>query len=229
MLDLVAAMIVTAALGADPYEIGRGDARSDLLATPAPYPAGRTDSVDRLENGRLWVSRYPIGSRTPIRERVYASPGAASYGAAPRENHAYAYTRVGHQVIAFDPYATYAEDGFQHFRAAKNQWLRENGYVLKVRTHVNARYLQQGEDTRRAEGVQPRATIRINREQAVTPNRQAMLHSSWNPIAYEAWVERAAGAPAPTEEARPTADAGADTEQARADAAANAGGASPGA
>lgn len=204
MLDLVAAMIVTAALGADPYEIGQGDARSDLLATPAPYPAGRTDSVDRLENGRLWVSRFPIGSRTPIAEGVYATPGAAAYGAAPSENHTIAYTRMGHQVIAFDPYSTYAERGMEQFRRAKNQWLRENGYVLKVRTHVNARFHQQVEDTQVAESgqVMPRATIRINREEGASPNRQAMLRS-WNPIAYEAWVEGQSETIAASEEARP--------------------------
>jgi len=214
MLDLVAAIVVTAVAGADPYEIGRSGARADLLATPAPYPAERVDSPDRLENGRLWVPRSPIGSRTPIPEQVYSHPGAAYYGAAPSENHTVAYTRIGHQIIAFDPFATYAENGFEDFRAAKNQWLREQGYVLKVRTHVNPRYLRQADDA--DDGApQPRATIRINREKEEPRNMQA-LAPSWNPISYEAWEQQQADA-TPQEEARPETDARGVSEHALAD------------
>ncbi|MFG0275060.1 MAG: hypothetical protein ACF8QF_08385 [Phycisphaerales bacterium] len=231
MLDLVAAIVLSTVAGVGPYEIDRSGARADLLATPAPYPAGRTDSPDRLENGRLWVSRYPIGSRSPIPEGVYADPGAASYGAARGENHAVAYARVGHMAVAFDPYATYGARGLEKFRAAKNQWLREQGYVLKVRTHVNPRFHQQRADERQAGAPAPRATIRINREKAEPRNMQAML-TSWNPVSYEEWQAEQADLEstdiAASEEARPETDADAAEDHALADAALESGRAASG-
>lgn len=231
MLDLVAAIVLSTVAGVGPYEIDRSGARADLLATPAPYPAGRTDSPDRLENGRLWVSRYPIGSRTPIPEQVYADPGAASYGAGHGENHAVAYARVGHMAIAFDPYAAYGERGMEKYRAAKNQWLREQGYVLKVRTHVNPRFHQKPADERRADGPQPRATIRINREKEAPRNMQVML-PSWNPVSYEAWeaeqADLASTDIAASEEAHPETDADAAEDHALADAALESGRAASG-
>lgn len=212
MVNLFAAVVLTSIVGAGPFEIDRDTGRENLLAEPRPYPAQRVDSPDRLENGRLWVSRYPVGSRTPIPEQVYEDPGAAHYGAAPSENHRIAYMRVGHQIIAFDPYATYHENGFEKFRAAKNQWLREHGYVLKVRTHVNARYLHEPGD-QRAELPQPRATIRIHREET-KPRQLEAAAPSWNPVSYDEWRARQiADAPRPAEE---TEEAGADTPRALA-------------
>jgi hypothetical protein len=130
------------------------------------------DSPDRLENGRLWVSRGRVSSRRPFRESVYSSPGAASYGASYDENFRSAFMRVGTQVIAIDPYAAYGSDGFQDFRRASNLWLKENGYVLSVRTHVNPMYHYSMDDAYASaetgssnELPLPRATIKLNKQE----------------------------------------------------------------
>ena len=162
MLEMLMVAVASAALSAQPYTIDGGTSRDDLLATPAPYPAGRVDSPHRAENGRLWVSRSPVGSRTPMRERVHGGPGAGAYGASADENDRVIYTRVGHQVIAIDPFATYDNRATRRYREAANQWLRENGYVLSVRTHVNPMHFRQDAERGAGELPQPRATIRIN-------------------------------------------------------------------
>ncbi len=134
--------------------------RDAILAEPAPYPAGRTDTIDRPENGRLWHSRYPIGSRTPIPERIYADEGAAYYGAPPEAEDELVFMRHNTQVIAIRPWSPHYEDGFKRWTLARNRWLREQGYVLSVRTHVNPRY----QHAERTMYPSPRATIRLHDE-----------------------------------------------------------------
>lgn len=139
--------------------------RDALLAEAPPYPFGRVDSAARLENGRLWHPRFPVGSRTPLPERVTAEPGAASYGAARGEVGRVVYARVLHAAIAIDPWERIEGRGvLAHLEAARQQWLREHGYVLRVRTHVNPAAL-------RAPEVRPRATIEVDRD-VIRPIRQ---------------------------------------------------------
>lgn len=147
MLTIAAVVLTSAALGGQPYEIGGINPREALLVTPRPYPAYRVDSPDRLENGRIWYPRTFTNDRSPVREERYGSNTAADYGAHPHLNQRIIYTHVEHQVIAISPWAKYGidheADSTPHYRRAANRWLRENGYTLKVRTHVNSRYLDQ--------------------------------------------------------------------------------------
>jgi len=158
-LTLLASTVVAlSSLGAGEYLEPIG--RDAILITPAPYPAGRTDSVHRLENGRLWHSRYPIGSRTPIPEQIYADRGAAWYGAPPAAEDEVIFVRNNTQVIALRPWSPLQEDGFDGWEIARNRWLREQGYVLTVRTHVNPRY----QHAERSMYPSPRATIELHDE-----------------------------------------------------------------
>lgn len=136
--------------------------RDRVLAEPKPWPTNRVDSPDRAENGRLWHSRSPIGNRTPLSEQWHNRLGAAAYGAPPEWNDAVIYARVNHAAIAISPWQTFDDIGYDNFRMAQNIWLREQGWVLGVRTHVNAMYAS--EPTADAGAITPRATIEIHRD-----------------------------------------------------------------
>lgn len=135
------------------YHPGTASARDRLLATPAPYPANRVDSPHRAENGRVWVSGERYGH------------ASSKYGADARDHYPVIYTRRDHKVVALDPWCDVrgaSRVGFDDLERARNQWLREQGYVLRVRTHVNPAHLE--EDEGRALPT-PRATIRRVKEE----------------------------------------------------------------
>jgi len=163
MLFISLASIVL--LTASPAAIDTNTGRDHLLVTPRPWPANRVDSPARLENGRLWHSRSPIGNRTPLAEQTYPRTNAAHFGAPADLDNTVIYTRVNHQTVAIDPWNAFTDTGFDSYRAAQNLWLREQGWVLKVRTHVNPRYQSQRDDAvASTSGPQPRATIHLNRD-----------------------------------------------------------------
>lgn len=164
-------VILTAAIiaGAAATNVDGLEGRNKYLFELQPYPANRTDSPDRAENGRLWHSRSPIGSRTPLREQRYIGVekgfgriGAAAFGAPPQLNDQIIYTRVNHVPVAISPWRNFSDIGFKNYRTAQNIWLREQGWVLNVRTHVNPRRLDNRELA--AAQIQPRATIRLHRD-----------------------------------------------------------------
>lgn len=129
-----------------PHGVGNQFARDALLATPAPHPPNRTDNPARAESGRLWHARWPVGTRSPIVEGASANPGAAAYGASCDDADRLLYARVGHTPIAIDPWTRINGRGaFEDLERARNRWLRENGYVLKVRTHVNPAFARGSE------------------------------------------------------------------------------------
>lgn len=143
--------------------------RDGALLTPPPYPANRAEDVRRPETGRLWVSRFPIGNRTPLGE---LRPGAAQYGGTPADDR-WIYVRMGPTALPVDPWSDYSSCGLPGLEAARNQWLRDNGYVLQVRTHVNARFAG-GQSSRSMYGQAlptPRATIRLDDELPRRPSR----------------------------------------------------------
>ncbi len=145
------------------YHPGTASERDRLLATPAPYPANRVDSPDRAENGRVWVPGHRYGGQ------------ATRYGADAYDHYPVIYVRRDHKVIALDPWCDVrgaSRIGFDDLERARNQWLREQGYVLKVRTHVNpARF---DEHAGEKELPTPRATIR----------RVKTVETPESPIAY---------------------------------------------
>ncbi len=180
------------------------DPRPGLLMTPAPFPSNRVDSPDRAENGRVWAARVPIGNRTPMRELVRGLPGAASLGAdvdsldqvvwvQPEEITTPIAISPWQQVDAFtlrqvqrqEPFLGKTVDSprsarlLVELREAQNQWLEEQGYILNVRTHVNATSRQRAErggeaPAVRPTSIKPRGVIRvvpggIEKEAAATP------------------------------------------------------------
>ena len=154
---LTAALMTTVSTGIE--TVPRRDA---LLAEPRPWPAGRVDSPDRPQNGRLWLSRTPIGNRTPLAEQWYGRRGPAAFGAPAHLTNAVIFVRMGQFPIAVSPWERFDTNGFERFRDAQNLWLREQGLVLKVRTHVNAMY--EAPRTADAGAPTPRATIELHRD-----------------------------------------------------------------
>lgn len=170
--------------------IPAGDPRPGLLITPAPHPSGRVDSPDRVEIGRVWSARTPVGNRSPMRELVRGLPGAGSYGASADTLDEVIWVQPDEisTVVAISPWQVI--DGFtlkqiqrqekflgktvdspssarllNELRQAQHQWLEEQGYILSVRTHVNHAA------PRRAEGgveaatqptsIKPRGVIKV--------------------------------------------------------------------
>lgn len=165
-----------------------GDPRPGLLITPAPFPDNRIDGPDRAENGRLWYARGPIGNRTPVREQVFGRPGPGSFGA-PAETIAdviWIQPEEITSVVAISPWQQI--DAFtlkqiqrqeknlgktvdspssarllSELRAAQHQWLQEQGYILNVRTHVNAAAASRTSEEAAVKptSIQPRGVIRV--------------------------------------------------------------------
>jgi len=166
------------------------DVREGRLVEAIPFPANRTDDPNRVENGRLWVPRSPVGSRSVTGELPYGFPGAAGVGAEPGENERVIFVRseTGLPNIAISPFDTIDDSTFDlieeqipfiasnrtrtelrrdevisELREAQSQWLREHGYIQKVRTHVNpsALYGDGESQAMDASNIEPRAIIRI--------------------------------------------------------------------
>ncbi len=204
------------------------DPRAQLL-NPAPYPNARTDGPARVENGRLWHSRSPVGNRTPIRElpRV-ANGGPAAFGAPPEllDEVIFVQTSIPNVgVIAISPWddldtrtiesirrddprlgrrdrptdfrgepllyegETRRRSGIilRELKAAQRLWLKENGYILKVRTHVNP-LAGNGATTRpaatgqpRLAPTEPRGVIRVKPQENESERRADATESERRP------------------------------------------------
>lgn len=173
------------------------------LVTAAPYPSNRVDDVRRIQNGRLWIPRTPIGTRTPIRESVYGFPGPGAFGA-PVEainDTIYVQTREPLPLVTVSPWVNLDQDNIRQIRRDR-PWLRrpqsvltdlrqaqvehltEQGYLQKVRTHVNptsvGRFLamERGEPVAdsavvNAKDIKPRAVIRVRERMPKPPEVEA--------------------------------------------------------
>lgn len=171
--------------------ITAADPREGLLITPAPFPNNRIDSPDRIENGRVWAARVPVGNRTPIRELTRGLPGAASLGAdidtldqivwvQPEEITTPIAISPWQRVDEFTLKQIQRQERFigrtvdspesarllTELRQAQHQWLKEQGYILRVRTHVNAqstRHADRGGEPPAVQptSIKPRGVIRV--------------------------------------------------------------------
>ncbi|MBL8747484.1 MAG: hypothetical protein JNK58_14155 [Phycisphaerae bacterium] len=171
--------------------ITAADPRTGLLITPAPFPSNRVDSPDRIENGRIWAARSPIGNRTPIRELTRGLPGAASLGAHPDALDEIVWVQPEEittpiaispwqqvdahtlrQIQRQEPFLGRTVDSPEsarllgELRRGQHQWLREQGYILTVRTHVNAAAMGRadrgGADPAiRPTSIKPRGVIKV--------------------------------------------------------------------
>ncbi|MEC9372928.1 MAG: hypothetical protein VYC34_03755 [Planctomycetota bacterium] len=170
---LLAAAVLSSALAA-PYD----DApftRDALLLTPAPYPPNSIISVHRPENGRLWIPRSPIGSRTPQSELVYYDRGPAYYGAPAEALNDLILVDVVHVPIAISPWERFELEGFEKYHRAQHLWLKEQGLIQKVRTHVNPKRLRQPAGMYSQEAPTPRATIRLHDEMLRRPSEMRVM------------------------------------------------------
>lgn len=165
---LIITLTAAALLSAATSVVNTDSGRDRVLIEPRPWPSNRVDSPDRAENGRLWHSRFPVGTRTPLAEQPYARRNAARYGAPAELNDDVIYARVRHLTIAVNPWDPFTQTGFDDLRTAQNIWLREQGWVLKVRTHVNPLYQADRARASVASDITPRATIRLHPDPATT-------------------------------------------------------------
>lgn len=163
---------------AAPSYTGQWSAYNDVLLTPAPHAGNTVDSPFRAENGRVWTDRA-IGAQQTIH-----APGAASYGAPASEEDALIYVRVNNVSVAINPWDRIDTGGLAHLERARNLWLKENGYVLGVRTFINSRFVPEDEAGASAASQRvPRATIRRQSVPVGPSKMQVMRPVSGQPIA----------------------------------------------
>ena len=192
---MLAAWVAAAGIGVGPLPGHDFDSRV-IFATPKhnlpllnlpPYPARRVSSPSRPEIGRLWHERTP-GEK--IAESVFPGPGPQELGAAPDLADAliFAQTRYPLPPVALSPWQDITDATFDDIRRlrpwiknerrdqilgdlreAQQIWLRQNGYVRTVRTHINRFPVETGADAAPAEGAPgPAGIIRI-RPESETP------------------------------------------------------------
>lgn len=120
------------------------DVRENIrVADRKSYPEGRADSVRRPGfNGAAWSGETVIGGVDSWAVDS-GSPGAAAYGAVGQED-MIAHLRVGPYVIGVNPFEEIRAEGKEiprqilaKMEEARNQWLRDHGYVGGVRTFMN--------------------------------------------------------------------------------------------
>ena len=132
------------------------------VADRLSYPAGRVDSVRRPGfNGKAWAGESFVGGVESYPSET-GSPGAAAYGAVGDED-AIAHLRVGPYVVGVNPFEEIRAEGKEmprHILAAmeeaRNQWLKDRGYVGGVRTFTNP---AASVGTKQAIDLTPKAVI----------------------------------------------------------------------
>lgn len=184
-LIAVAASISAASLGGPFPNYASADYRrmedGRRLATRAAYPAGRADDVRRPGfNGRLWLGERCIGGETPDWSSPafwdWAGPGPVAYGAVGSELQT-VHARVGQLAVGINPWEAFNGAGMGDFDAARNEWLKERGYVGGVRTFVNDLYVDRyiNPMTQRI-AVTPRATIELPADMPRFRSREQVMH-----------------------------------------------------
>ncbi len=136
--------------------------RRDVLLTPPPVDTRHAHDVRQSPtSGRLWIGRDFIGGVERPLPPVRREPGPGAYGASTHDFRLIA-ARINNSVVGINPWARIHGTGsLETLEAARNQWLRENGYVGGVRTFVNPRhretYLNSPAGRRHAPQVHPHA------------------------------------------------------------------------
>lgn len=183
MLEIALAALVSAAVTGPGPTLGTSYQPRMIggrqLASMPPYPAGRADDVRRPGfNGRLWIGRPIIGGRDNEYPLGWGSPGPAAYGASETDFRE-AYARVNTMVVAVSPWVSIPVGGLGDLEAARNEWLKEQGYVGGVRTFINDAYLPreltQGEAPGARRAITPRATIQVPADMPSFRSRQQVM------------------------------------------------------
>lgn len=142
------------------------------LATMPDYPVGRVDDVRRPGfNGRLWLGETFIGGVQGPYPLAWGSPGPTAYGASDRD-FSEVHARVGHQVVTISPWISISTEGLKNLEAARNEWLKREGYVGGVRTFVNDLYVFAEPTLAQRE---PRATIQLPIDMPSFRSRQQVM------------------------------------------------------
>ncbi len=150
-----------------PHAIGAHDARDALLAEPAPVPPHRTTSHHAPWNRNSYVSVSHTHQGAQPREQLHAP--TATYGADPHHADARPLARINHQSLAIDPWTPIEGLGsLARLENARNQWLREQGYIEKVRTHTNPRPFDPRLEERSDNLPAPRGILEVT---PAKPNR----------------------------------------------------------
>lgn len=176
------------------------DPRPGLLLNAAPWPSNRVDSPFRAQNGRLWVTRGNIGSRTVVGELPYGYPGPAGYGAPAEgiDDIIFVRSKTGLPMVAISPWTTINSDTTdlianevpflwrslsltstrsseirKELERAQHLWLREQGYIQTVRQHVNLRARAAAEHAGTPREVEPSAIIRVHPPKPLEASRPA--------------------------------------------------------
>lgn len=132
-LALVAAVTAVDPFNHPGYGLPSGGVRH--LATCPPYPDRRADSVLRPGfNGRLFLTT-PIMGGVDMVPSGCDQPGAEYYGAV--DGGQTVYLRVGELTVGINPWHQWNDESFPRFEAARQEWLKERGYIGGVRTFVN--------------------------------------------------------------------------------------------
>lgn len=162
--------------------------RDFLLVTRPPYPAGRTARTVTRDSGLLWYSTSPIGTRTPINSDTLTFPGPTYFGA-PTDASTdliMVRTREPLPLVALSPYTRFQDIDLallkrempwirrtptiqRDIQRAQHLWLRENGMILGVRTHVHPATIaaahvaaEADAESTPAADIQPRGVIKVH-------------------------------------------------------------------
>ena len=167
---------------------------------PLPYPYNRTRTTTFTHGGRLWA---PANSTQRILSSLYPGRGPAASGAGLDEGNLVFFVRpLTPELdtnlfpdVALSPWQTINEDTFndiirrrpwlkrspertgdliEELRAAQREFMRQQGLVAGVRTHVNARSLANEQGEKRSGDVEPSAIIR---RRNVAPNPSTLRTS----------------------------------------------------
>jgi hypothetical protein len=107
-----------------------------LLATrpPARLDWHHTRHAPAIGNGRLWLGEPVV--RVPRAVAPRSGRGPDAFGL-PADLDAFAFAKVGTEVLAFEPWERFGRDGFGTLDKARAVWLRERGLTGGVRSFVN--------------------------------------------------------------------------------------------
>ena len=179
MLTGLAAAVALSALSTHapraPHAIGAHEGRDALLSEPSPAPPTRTVTHSALQHRGSYISvTHENGVRSHA-DQLH-SPTAA-YGARPADADLRVLARVNHQSLALDPWTPVEGRGaLAHLEHARNQWLRERGYVEHVRTHINTMPVDDGIEREATDALPaPRGVIEVG------PARPARLRVDATP------------------------------------------------
>lgn len=192
------------------------------LASPMPYPANRVDSTRRPGfGGPTWNDQTFIGGV----DDWATNSNAAAYGAVGHENQSVP-VRVGPYTVsvnAWDQISPKGSDGRakeqpakirQHIEDARNQWLKENGYVGSVRTVTNPAAALK--PARHAIDLTPKAVIPAPDDQPKLRSRMQVQAPTSSPLA-GARVSLPPGMSSDVKSAAQAVNAKANTKQLAAD------------